>query len=174
MIIKCLRMSVQQKKANCFIMKGTATFLSSAKRLSVKWCLSLMTVALFSIPVFSQTVTPEQEVGDLSKIKWVDNSSIAPVLNQEKTRMDVALSPATVAPDEAALYKAYKRMLDYLNTNLQAGKAVDASILEAYEKVLAEAGSDPELKYMPQGVLATYIPGLVEILTVPIKAETAN
>lgn len=129
---------------------------------------------LFSWSLFGQTLTPAQEIGDLSEVKWKDTPSLTPVLAIEQSRMDVALSPASVAADEAALYHAYKRLLTYLQSDIQSGMSVDKSILDAYEKVLSDAIADPELKNMPNGHLATYIPGLVEMLTEPIKATPAN
>lgn len=88
--------------------------------------------------------------------------------------MATALSPSSLAADEKALYKASNRLLVYLQVDIQAGKALDDAILESYVKVLNDSTTDPELKNMPSGQLATFVPGLVEVLAAPIKPTTAN
>ena len=60
-------------------------------------------------------------------------------------------------------------MLDYTQIAIQSGKAVDVSIFESYEKVLDEAPTDKLLSPLPEGILVTFIPILVEVLTeVPV------
>ena len=90
--------------------------------------------------------------------------------------MTLALSRASLASDEQALYKAYQRLLTHLQAEIQAGHPLDAAIVKAYEIVLSDAANDPEIKNLPEGHLITFVPGLLEVLqeVQTPKPETAN
>ena len=67
--------------------------------------------------------------------------------------------------DEKATFLAYQRLLNYIQSNLQAGKTPQEAIMLSYEQVVAEAPKDADLAYMPEGLLASFVPGLVEAFT---------
>lgn len=88
--------------------------------------------------------------------------------------MAQALSVPTIQEDERAIFKSYQRLLTYIQSDLQAGKPVNEAITASYEKVVTEAPNDPELKSMPDGYLATFVPGLIEALAEVQKPATSN
>ena len=153
-------------------MKRNATSLS----LSVNWMASkvfftLLFSALFCTSVFSQN-SPQQDVGDLSAIVWKHAPELNQSLAQERDRMDVALTQPDLTDADRSLYLSYKRLVDYVEADILASKPVNEAIATNYEKVLTEAPNDADLKFLPDGVLMTYLPGLIEALTeVPVPGQ---
>lgn len=132
---------------------------------------TLLFSALFCTSAFSQT-NLQQDVGDLSAIVWKHTLQLNQSLAQERDRMDVALTQPDLTDADRSLYLSYKRLVNYVEVDILASKPVNEAIATNYEKVLAEAPNDPDLKFLPDGVLATYLPGLIEALTeVPVAGQ---
>lgn len=147
-------------------MKRRITALScSATRIVGKSAFLVALSVFFSVAAFSQTATsPANEIGDLSGILWKSVPAMEETFVSEKARMDVALTQTDLSLSDRALYLSYQRLLDYVRTGVQGGAPVNEVIVQEYEKVLEEAPKDVVLKHLPDGVLITYIPGLVEAL----------
>lgn len=129
------------------------------------WCL-VAAIGVFSIwSAQGQSGSIREELGYLSQVTWQSPADAVSAMNAERARYNAALAWPALPSVDKAIYKAYLRLLDYTEVLLQNGKTLDEAIVEAYEKVMAEAPADPELKEMPEGILFTYIPGLVELLT---------
>jgi hypothetical protein len=129
---------------------------------------------LLAIQGFSQNATTEQPFGDLSSVKWKTTSDIGSAIEQEQAKMSLAMSAPDLAEDENAVYHSYDRLLGYVLVELQDNKPVEEAILTAYDKVIVESETDIALKQLPSGILATYIPGLIEVLTEVQQATPAN
>lgn len=127
--------------------------------LPVLFCFSLTSVA------FGQGLDHWKEIGDFSNNVWKTPAGIEASISQEHARMDLALTQPDIQDADRAMYLSYKRMLDYSQVNIQAGKPVDEAIFESYDKVLAEIPADKALSHIPEGILVTFIPVLVEALT---------
>jgi len=151
-------------------MKKTVTCLSIfAREVTCKLVLSAFFCLVFSGVAFSQGLDHWKEIGDFSHNFWKPAAGIDASMVQEHARMDLALTQVDIQDVDRAIYLSYKRMLDYTQIAVQSGKAVDVSIFESYEKVLAEAPTDKLLSPLPEGILMTFIPVLVEALTeVPV------
>ncbi len=116
----------------------------------------------------SSSSTVREDLGGLRDIVWREPLDAASVIDAERSRYGSFLSafwPSGIPSADQALFKAYIRLLNYVEQALQGGKALDDAIVESYEKVIGEAPADPELKEMPEGILFTYLPGLIEALT---------
>lgn len=129
----------------------------------------MVTTALFFFGVTllqAQQSTARDQIGDLSTTNWKSTAGIDDLVQSETARMDFLISqPDTPDPDRA-LYRSYKRLVHYIQLGIQNGKQVGDALYDGYEKVVAEAPDDPELKEMPEGALINLVPTLVESLTV--------
>jgi len=105
----------------------------------------------------------------LSSVLWKTNVELNASLVQERSKMDVVLSLPDLQSADRSLFLAYQRLLDYILEDIQANMPVAEAIKTNYEKVLTEAPKDPDLSKMPDGILGTFIPGLVETLTQATK-----
>lgn len=126
---------------------------------------TLLLWLLFGWGVQAQSSSAREELGYLSQISWQAPADAISKMNAERARYGAVLAWPDLPSADKALYKAYLRLLDYTEALLQSGKTLDEAIVESYEKVIAEAPADPELKEMPEGTLFTFIPGLAEMLT---------
>lgn len=125
-------------------------------------------VAFFGAVAFGQSSGTAQDFGYLASVDWKSNPDLNVTLVQERSKMDVSLSEPSLQSSDRALFLAYQRLLDYVMADIQASVPLEKSIPANYEKVVTEAETDQDLKDMPSGVLATYLPGLIEALqTVP-------
>jgi hypothetical protein len=151
-------------------MKKTVTCLSIfAREAMAKLVLPVLFCVVFSGVAFSQGLDQWKEIGDFSQNVWKPAVGMDASMAQEHARMDLALTQVDIQDVDRAIYLSYKRMLDYTQIAIQSGKAVDVSIFESYEKVLDEAPTDKLLSPLPEGILVTFIPVLVEVLTeVPV------
>lgn len=157
-------------------MKRNVTSTLHLAKPGIREALFAFVLMLFGFSAFGQGSNAAHELEYLSSVKWKATPELNNTLSQEQVRMNLALSSPTLAIDEKALYKAYKRLMDYVAADVQAGKTVDKAILDSYDKVLTDALTDATIKDMPAGLLETYIPGLVESLTetqvpIPVNAN---
>ncbi len=146
----------------------------SAKWIISRGILALSFSALFCIAATCQNSGSLVEFGDLTAVKWKTSAGFDQTLLQENAKMDLALSPIGLQPADRALYLAYKRLISYIQADVQAGENLGNVFLKRYEQVLGEAPSDPDLKALLTGTLEGLLPGLVEALTespVPTKAQ---
>jgi len=93
---------------------------------------------------------------------------------QENARMDLALAPAGLQAPDRALYQAYKQLIAYIQSDVQAGKTVGEVFLKRYEQVLIEAPKHPTMHDLLTGTLEGMLPGLVEALQevpVPVTSQ---
>lgn len=137
----------------------------------VKACVLLLSCLIFLDwrVQAQQTSSVREALSYLSEVAWREPTDALSVMNAERARYQLALAWPEIPSVDKAIYKAYLRLLDYIELALQNGKTMEEAILESYQKVVAEAPADPDLKEMPEGILFTFIPGLVEALTeVPI------
>ena len=143
------------------------TYFSSQAKL----CALILLGCLFQMAstlAQSSSSTVREDLGGLRDIAWREPSDAVSVIDAERDRYRNFLSaswPGGIPGADQALFKAYIKLLDYVEQALQGGKTLDDAIVESYEKVMTEAPTDPELKEMPEGILFTYLPGLVEALT---------
>lgn len=153
-------------------MKRTFTSLSfSVKQAVSQRIFALLCAAFFCIPAFGQNNGPIEDFSYLTTVVWKPNVDLDASLVQERSRMDVALSQPGLQDGDRSLFMAYQRLLDYIQADM-GSKPVPEAITTNYEKVLTEAPGDPDLKSLPDGILGTYLPGLVELLTkVPVPGQ---
>ncbi len=141
----------------------------SLKRVVGKGILLLVGSIFVCTLVSGQKMTPAQDVGDLSAIVWKPATDFNQSLAMERSRMDLALTTPGLPASDRSLYLSYHRLLDYIQSDVQAGTTAAEAITNNYVKVLQEAPSDQDLKDLPDGMLQTYLPGLIEALTeVPV------
>lgn len=146
----------------------------SAKWIISRGILALSFSALFCIAATCQNSGSLVELGNLPAVKWKSLADLDQTILQENTKMDLALSPVGLQPADRALYLAYKRLISYIQADVQAGEKIGEVFLKRYEQILGEAPSDPNLKALLTGTLEGLLPGLVEALTeapVPTKAQ---
>ncbi|MEQ1744257.1 MAG: hypothetical protein ABMA02_02445 [Saprospiraceae bacterium] len=149
-------------------MKKTVTLLTfSAKWTMLRAVLLVLVSTFFCSLAGAQGIDLKTEIGDLTAIVWKPTSGIELVVADETAKMDIALSPTDLEARDQALYRSYQRLLGHILTAVQGGKPVDEAIYIGYEKVLEDINKVPGLQEIPEGVLITYIPGLVESLTEP-------
>lgn len=145
-------------------MKMKVTYFPLEAKVSV---LSLLFCFFLGWNAQAQSGSVREELGYLSNVAWREPADALLVMNAERDRYQTALAWPDIPSVDKAVYTAYLRLMDYVEIALQGGKTLDEAILESYEKVVAEAPADPDLKEMPDGILFTFIPGLVEALTEP-------
>lgn len=157
-------------------MKKTVTLLSfSAKQVMGRLVIAALLFMLFQAAGFSQSKNFKEEIGDLSLVMWKAPAGIDAAVADENARLAVSLGQPDLQDHDRALFLAYQRMLTYLQSAVQSSTPVDEAIYQSYEKVMLEAPADKSLAPMPEGVLVTFIPGLVELLTVvPVPDATNN
>ncbi len=78
--------------------------------------------------------------------------------------MEAALATPGLQSADRSLFLAYERLLQYIKLDIQGGRPVGEAILADLKRIIAEAPKDTDLANMPDGIIGTYIPGLVEIL----------
>ena len=156
-------------------MKKAITFLP----FQAKWgtgiqVLVLSLVAILPSLAYSQNADVRQEIGDLSAIDWKNVPAFEAAIAQEDARIDGYLAAPGLSSEDRALYLSYQRMLDLVLSNAQANKPLDEAVYDSYEQVLKESLVDPDLKPAPQGLLITFVPGLIEVLTVAPEADASG
>jgi|GEM_PF-1548286 len=148
-------------------MKKTVTSLSfSAKRMTGRLVFAMLSFVFFTATAFGQSNNFKEEIGDLSLIVWKAPAGIDAVVADENAKLAVSLGQPDLQDHDRALFLAYQRLLTYVQSAVQNSTPVDEAIYLSYEKVLTEAPADKYLASMPNGLLVTFIPGLVEALTV--------
>jgi hypothetical protein len=154
-------------------MKKTSTEFTFFMKSGVVRALTATAFFLFLGAIsFAQQSGAREQIGDLSHLSWKSPSGIDATVQAEISRMDEVLSQPDVQEQDRALFQSYKRMVNYIHQGIQGGKSVGEAIYESYEKVLAEALIDPELKQMPEGTLMNLMPTLVESFIVVPVPET--
>jgi len=149
-------------------MKGNFTSLNNLLQFVGKSMFVMLFCACFTSNASAQT-SAASDLGDLSAVNWKATADLNLSIAVEQAKANLALSAPSMQLDEKALYLSYTRMLNYIQTNLQAGKTADEAIALSYEQVLSEAPKDADLTYLPDGLLATFVPSLVETFTVSPK-----
>ena len=101
---------------------------------------------LFSISLLqAQQISAQDQIGDLTGQVWKSTADISVLAQTEAARMDAAIaSPDTPDPDRA-LFEAYKRLVGYVHSGVQAGNPVNEALYAGYDKVIAESLEDPLL-----------------------------
>lgn len=129
-----------------------------------KGLLALLVSAFFYSTASGQNDTGT-DLGYLSSTNWKTVPNLNISIAQEQSKVALTLSAPNMPLDEKALFLSYQRMLTYIQTNLQAGNSAHEAIKISYAQVLAEAPKDPALSYLTEGMLAIFLPALVESLT---------
>lgn len=156
-------------------MKKAITFLPfQAKWVTGIQVLMLSLVAILPSLAYSQNADVRQEIGDLSAIDWKNVPAFEAAIAQEDARMDGYLAAPGLSSEDRALYLSYQRMLELVISNVQSSKPLDEAVYDSYEQVLEESRINPDLKAAPSGLLITYIPGLIEVLTEVPQADASG
>ena len=151
--------------------KVTSLFFTVRRFSGRRLFLFLTVLLLFSAGVFAQSTGDQMGFGDLSDINWKAASELNQTLADEHAKMDLALTQPQLPDSDRALFLSYKRLLDYMELDIQAGKPVEELLPQNYEKVVLEAPKDPVLKHLNTDVFITLMPGLIEALAeVPVPA----
>jgi len=146
----------------------------SMKRTVSTGMLAFLCFAFFSTVAVGQNASAAQEIGDLSGTTWKSSVDLNEALVSERSKMDVMLAAPGLPLADRALFLSYQRLLDYLQVDIQAGNPVDQSLVKNFDKVVAGAPYDPDLKYLPLNGMTTLLPGLLEALTGVPAAVTAQ
>lgn len=153
--------------------KSFTSHTISVKNALGKGFLLLTFSAFFCINAMGQSTGSLVELGNLPGVNWKSLADFDQTISQENAKMDLALSPTDLQPADRALYLSYKRLMAYLQSDVQAGQKVGDVFLKRYEQVLEEAPQDPDMKYLLTGTLEGMLPGLVEALTAaPVPTKT--
>lgn len=102
---------------------------------------------------------------NMNAITWKSNPEITQTLTAEIERTDVLLSTPGLQAEEQSIYKAYKLMLTYIQLHIQNNVPAQDAITKGYQQVLHEAPKNQDLANLPDQMLGTYLPGLVEMLS---------
>lgn len=131
-----------------------------------KW--SVIVIAIISLfcpsQVGAQTDNGPASI-NMNAITWKSNPEIAQTLTTEKERVDILLSTPGLQAEEQSIYKAYHLMLTYIQQHIQNNVSTEDAIAKGYQQVLNEAPKNQELAKLPDYMLGTYLPGLVEMLS---------
>ena len=146
----------------------------SMKRTVSTGMLAFLCFAFFSTVAVGQNAGAAQEIGDLSGTTWKSSVDLNEALVSERAKMDVMLAAPGLPLADRALFLSYQRLLDYLQADIQAGTPVNESLVKNFDKVVAGAPYDPDLKYLPLNGMTTLLPGLLEALTGVPAAVTAQ
>lgn len=138
----------------------------SRKRALIHGVFALFCSAIFCTVANGQGLGTAQEIGDLSGKTWKSAIDFNETLASERARMDVMLAAPNLQQSDRALFQSYQRLIDYVQADAQAGIPVGDAILKNYEKILAGAPLDQNLKDLPPNSFGPLVSGLVEVLTV--------
>jgi hypothetical protein len=116
-----------------------------------------------------QSVSLNEQFGDLSSREWKKNPDSGTVLAAELNNTDLALAQSDLQAADRAMYLAYKRIIQDVQGN--KGATVDQSIALSYKQLLEDYLKDPVLKYLPLDGLAVLLQGLIESLSATQVAE---
>lgn len=155
-------------------MKRMVTSLTLwAKRTAGRELLAIIFSAFCITAAFGQNPSASQELGNLSGMSWKTNPDLNASLAAERSRMDVMLAAPGLPAADRSMFLAYQQLLDLVKADVQTGIGVDQALLKNYEKVLANAPNDPDLKELPINGLASLLPGLLEALT-PVQVPAVS
>ena len=131
-----------------------------------KW--SVFVIAILSLfspsQIGAQTDNGPASI-NMSAITWKSNPEIVQTLTAEKERVDGLLNTPGLQADEQSIYKAYSLMITYIHQHIQNNVSTEDAISKGYQQVLNEAPKNQELAKLPDQMLGTYLPGLVEMLS---------
>lgn len=148
--------------------------VQTAKWILGQGVLTLLFSTVFCAMAFGQKSGSDLGIGDIASTNWKSQSALEASIAQEKSKTDVVLAAPDLPETDRALFLSYQRLLDYLNTDLQAGKPVHEAIEGEYKRVVEEVVADPVLKDMSPDGLRALLPGLVEALTEVPQAAPLN
>lgn len=120
-------------------------------------------LSLISTDIKSQTDNGPASI-DMKNTAWKSKIDLDQTLTSEKIKVEEILTTPGLQPVDKSIYKAYSRMLTYIQQYIQNNLQVDEAISKGYQSVIDEAPKDPELSLLPDHMLGTYLPGLVEML----------
>jgi hypothetical protein len=127
--------------------------------------ISILAISLLSsLPSFAQVYNGPDSLQLLS-IVWKANGEVLKTLHDESTQLDAYLSSPGLQEVDHAVFLSEKYMVTYLQEDVQSGKLLNEAIMKSYKKVLTDAKNDPSMALLPDGMLGTYIPRLIESLT---------
>ena len=145
--------------------------MTSGYRL-LKWPVFVIAIISFLCPsqVGAQTDNGPASI-NMSAVTWKSNPEIAQTLTTEKERVDILLNTPGLQAEEQSIYKAYNLMLTYIKQHVENNVPTEDAIAKGYQQVLNEAPKNQELAKLPDHMLGTYLPGLVEMLSAtPVPA----
>lgn len=118
--------------------------------------LSIVCCSLFSMitnEITAQTnatiaTTVEISTEDYPVIYWKSPVDFSEVLTSEQSNTALRLADPNLPANEFGLYTGYKKMLTYMQEELDNQTAVDQIALKSLNKVLAEIPGDPIMQNM--------------------------
>ena len=122
----------------------------------------------FATPSFSQVYNGPDSL-QLSQINWKSKSDLLKTIDDELTQVNSYLATPGLQEVDLAVFSAEKKLLLYMQPDIENGKQVHETIMTSYKKVLADAKIYPQMAKLPYGMLGTYLPGLIESLTAVTK-----
>lgn len=137
----------------------------STKRALRSGLFALLCSVFCTAAVLGQHASATQEIGNLAGTTWKSATDLSDAFTSERAKMDVMLAAPGLPQADRALFLSYKRLLDYLEADVQAGNPLEESLVKNFDKVVAGASHDADLKHLPENGLTTLLPGLLEALT---------
>jgi hypothetical protein len=132
----------------------------------LKWPVFVIATIIFLCPFQAEAQTDNGPTSiNMTAVTWKSNPEIAQTLTTEKERVDVLLSAQGLQPEELSIYKAYNLMLTYIRQHIQNNIPSQDAITKGYQQVLNEAPKNQDMAHLPDQMLGTYLPGLVEMLS---------
>lgn len=109
------------------------------------------------------SILPSEEA--LQSQHWKTNADVTAVLSAEHAVVSPLIADPNVQPVDKATYKAYNRLLTYMENDLPGGDPMPVIAMTSFKQVLEEAPADGEIKEMHEGIFRQYFDQLMEKLT---------
>ena len=154
-----MKITVTSKHTMSYTKSGVFTSRFFVSMAIVLCCL----LSLVSNDIKAQTDNGPASIA-MKNTNWKSKIELDQTLTAEIVKVEEMLTTPGLQPVDQSIYKAYSRMLTYIQQYIQNNLQVDEAINKGYQTVIDEAPKDPELSLLPDHMLGTYLPGLVEML----------
>lgn len=109
------------------------------------------------------SILPSAE--ELAAQHWKANAEVSATLTAEHSVFAPLIADPSVQVVDKATYKAYDRLLSYMENDLPGGDPMHVIAINSFKQVMEEAPNDAEIKYMHEGLFRQYFDQLMEKLT---------
>jgi len=99
-----------------------------------------------------------------NKEDWKDSAGYASVLAAEKNDNDIRLADPGLSGEQFGLYTGYKKLLDYMQTDLSSKVNLESIASSNYKRIIVESQTDPILLKMRIPEFNTKFNSLVGLL----------